>query len=445
MEVPQFKYNRKSFKFEDFKKFEIFTQCSKQQYCNIYNARLKALKNHILQKVKIKWAHYEIVSLSQLCERNQNNTCVIIGTLYKHQELRPSILNELSEELQLIPQPTRTNYASFKDILYLEDETLRIKLVGIHKNIQNIVTGIVCAVCGHELENGAFLVTDWCFPGCCPKLSIFNSQPLEKLGKILIISGLDLANNLQSLSINLLFEWITGMIGCEEVHKEVASIVCIIIAGNSIRGSIETYSYKNYFETKLHNEAIFKETANVTHKLDNFLHSIAQCCPILLMPGEFDPTCHRLPQQPFHPCILPECSRFKSFYGVTNPWVGSINSRIIAGSSGQPIMDIMKIAGLVDISPLIWLERTLLWCHYAPTAPDTTPTYSSSKIDPFIITECPDIYFVGNMDKYDTKIYTAEEGQTIRLICIPKFSKTQTGVLVDLQDLNTWPISFTVN
>lgn len=65
----------------------------------------------------------------------------------------------------------------------------------------------------------------------------------------------------------------------------------------------------------------------------------------------------------------------------------------------------MKIAGLVDISPLIWLERTLLWCHYAPTA---DATYSSNKIDPFIITECPDIYFVGNMDKYDTKIYTGK-------------------------------------
>lgn len=60
MEVPQFKYNRKLFKFDDFKKFEIFTQCSKQQYCNIYNARLKALKNHILQKIKIKWGKYFI-------------------------------------------------------------------------------------------------------------------------------------------------------------------------------------------------------------------------------------------------------------------------------------------------------------------------------------------------------------------------------------------------
>lgn len=75
-----------------------------------------------------------------------------------------------------------------------------------------------------------FQVIDWCLPGCCPKLSTFD-RPLETQEKILIISGLDLANNLQSLSTDLLFEWITGMIGCEEVHKDVASIVCIIIAG----------------------------------------------------------------------------------------------------------------------------------------------------------------------------------------------------------------------
>ena len=67
-------------------------------------------------------------------------------------------MHELSNELQLQVQPARINYASFKDILYLEDETLRIKLIGNHINIQDVVTGIVCAVCGHELENGEFLV-----------------------------------------------------------------------------------------------------------------------------------------------------------------------------------------------------------------------------------------------------------------------------------------------
>ncbi|XP_043261650.1 DNA polymerase delta subunit 2-like isoform X2 [Colletes gigas] len=425
-------YHRKSLTLENFDKFKIHSKNFENQYCNIYIARLRALKEYLLEKVKIKWAQYEIITLSELSKRNQNGECIVIGILYKHQELKPSVLRELSDELQVTPQPPRTNYASFKDLLFLEDEMLRVKLVGNRMNVQDVVTGIVCAVLGHELENG-----------CCPKLTTVD-KPLKSWGQILIISGLDLANNTQPLSLNLLSEWIIGMIGCTEIQKEVASIVCIIIAGNSVKGSIETHNYAGYYETKAHDETLLKNATMVTHKLDNFLHSIVQCCPVILMPGEFDPTCHTIPQQPFHPCILPQCFRFKSFYGVTNPWIGSINSRIIAGSSGQPVMNIMKVAGLTDISPLMWLERTLEWQHYAPTLPDTIPGYPYSKVDPLIMTDCPDIYFTGNMDKYDTKLVTANEGQVVRLICIPKFSQTQTGVLVDLQDLKTRPISFTV-
>ncbi|CAL7935793.1 unnamed protein product [Xylocopa violacea] len=311
--------SRKSFKFEDFKKFENSPRHFTHQYSGIYNARLQALRNRLVENAKIKWADSKVITLSELSERDESSTCIIIGTLYKHQELKPSILQEFSKELQLVAQPSRTNYASFKDILYLEDETLRVKLIGNDINIQDVVTGIVCAVLGHELENGAFAVVDWCFPGCCPKLSILD-QSMKDRGKILIISGLDLANacNSQLLSLNLLSEWITGMIGCEEIQKEVSSIVCIIIAGNSVRGSVETYDRKNYFKTKAHDEVIFQEAANAAHKLDNFLNPIAQCCPIILMPGEFDPTCHVLPQQAFHPCILPQCSswiQWSTYYG----------------------------------------------------------------------------------------------------------------------------------
>ncbi|XP_026675480.1 DNA polymerase delta small subunit-like isoform X2 [Ceratina calcarata] len=387
MEVdPPPVYHREPLEFKSFNKFETCTKSFQQQYCSIYTARLKVLRNSLVQKAKIKWANIEVITLSELSERAEANTCTIIGTLYKHQELKPSILRELSEELQL--------------------------------------------------------VTDWCFPGCCPKLSTFNHS--ERKGKVLIISGLDLANNAQLLSLNLLSEWITGMVGSKEVQDEIASTLCVIIAGNSVRGSVETYDHATYFERKAHDEAIFKKTALVTRKLDDFLLSIVQYCPVILMPGEFDPSCHTLPQQAFHPCILPQCSRFKDFHGVTNPWVGIINSRIVAGSSGQPIKDIMKVAGLADFSPLTWLERTLLWRHYAPTAPDTLPAYPFPEIDPFIITECPDIYFAANMDKYDTGLLTADDGQVVRLICVPKFSETQTGVLVDLHDLKTVPLSFTV-
>lgn len=435
-------YQRESLEFKSFNKFETSTKNFDQQYCGIYTARLKALRDALVEKAKIKWANNEVITLSELSERSEANACIIIGTLYKHQELKPSILREVSEELQLVAQPARANYASFKDQLYLEDENLRVKLVGNHMDIQDFVTGCICAVLGHELENGSFSVIDWCFPGCCPKSSTSNRSVSR--GKVLIISGLDLANNVQLLSLNLLSEWITGMVGTKEIQQEVASIVCVIIAGNSVRGSIETYSHAKYSESKGRDEAIIKETALVTHKLDDFLLPIVQYCPVILMPGEFDPSCHTMPQQPLHPCILSQCSRFKSFHGVTNPWVGSINSRIIAGSSGQPIKDIMKVAGLADVSPLTWLERTLLWRHCAPTAPDTVPTYPTREIDPFIIKECPDVYFAGNMDKYDTGLFVADDGEVVRLICVPKFSETQTGVLVDLHDLKTVPISFAV-
>lgn len=98
----------------------------------------------------------------------------------------------------------------------------------------------------------------------------------------------------------------------------------------------------------------------------------------------------------------------KSLHGATNPWIGDIGGRIVAGSCGRPIVDITKIAGLSELSSLEWLERTLIWRHYAPTGPDTLSIHPFFKNDPFVMKECPDIYFAGNMDGYDTKLITSK-------------------------------------
>lgn len=97
--------------------------------------------------------------------------------------------------------------------------------------------------------------------------------------------------------------------------------------------------------------------------------------------------------------------RLKSLQGVTNPWIGQFGSRIVAGSSGQPVEDIMKVCDVADVSPLVWLERTLDWRHYCPTAPDTLSSYPYYEKDPFIMEECPDIYFSGNMEKYESDLW----------------------------------------
>jgi DNA polymerase delta subunit 2 len=63
--------------------------------------------------------------------------------------LKPSILREISEENQLAPPPSRSHYTDDSDILILEDEIQRIRLIGkIEVNQQ--VTGIVSAVLGTD-------------------------------------------------------------------------------------------------------------------------------------------------------------------------------------------------------------------------------------------------------------------------------------------------------
>lgn len=79
--------------------------------------------------------------------------CIIVGTIFKHQTLKPSVLKELAEETQLAPQPERFNFASDDDLLILEDELQRIRLIGGNLlDVQRLVTGVVCAVRGNKDE-----------------------------------------------------------------------------------------------------------------------------------------------------------------------------------------------------------------------------------------------------------------------------------------------------
>merc|ERR1711871_802835 len=104
-----------------------------------------------------------------------------------------------------------------------------------------------------------------------------------------------------------------------------------------------------------------------------------------------------MPQQPIHPCQLPHSSRFNTLSLHCNPYECRIGSRTFLGHSGQPVTDILlqttsESNGTFDEKNrnLSVLHRTLKWSHLAPTAPDTTPCFSFSKVDPFVINLAPD-------------------------------------------------------
>ena len=69
-----------------------------------------------------------------MSELRTGQDCIIIGTLYKQMELKPSLLKEISEQNGLVAPPlgngSRSRYADVSDELILEDELQRVSLTG---------------------------------------------------------------------------------------------------------------------------------------------------------------------------------------------------------------------------------------------------------------------------------------------------------------------------
>ena len=104
----------------------------------------------------------KIIPLADISD-SEEKSCVLIGTLYKHQQWKPSILKELSEDEQLAVPVARDDYCSNNDQVFLEDDTSRIRLAGKDADIMDLVTGVVCAVLGHQNESCAFQVKIFIF------------------------------------------------------------------------------------------------------------------------------------------------------------------------------------------------------------------------------------------------------------------------------------------
>ena len=387
------------------------------------------------QSASKKWGSK--VPIRKLFELQKDETCIVVGTLFKHMQLKPSILRELSEDHNLLPQPTRSKYTDDSDQLILEDELQRIVLVG-DIDRQMLVTGITVALLGSEKEEqpGKFHVTDLCF------LEL-PQQPardeLEKDKYVLLVSGFNLGSAVaSSMQLEMLVDVVSGQLGGDAEQQFCASISRMIIAGNSL--SVETQDKEQHTKAKYITKNVSAGSVEAVKLLDQLLVRLVSSIPVDVMPGEFDPANHALPQQPLHPCILPLASSYPTLTTVSNPYQCSIDGVRFLGSSGQTVKDILKYSDFnshIDV-----LEKTLIWCHMAPTAPDTLGCYPYSAEDPFIIEECPHVYFAGNMPSFMTKMFTGDAGQKVLLIGVPDFSATGTCALVNLRTLTCTPMQF---
>ncbi|KAK9069204.1 hypothetical protein SSX86_013320 [Deinandra increscens subsp. villosa] len=427
-----------------------------QQYSQIYYIRLHLIRTLIYSLLPTWKPHLPVCTVLGL---EGGKECILVGTLYKHMKLKPTILSEYSKERSAAPLVVPDNFVHPDDTLVLEDESGRVNLKGNLLSPSVYVTGNVVAVHGKETGGGDFYVEDVLEAGLPPQL-----DPPNKLGEdkyVVLVSGLNIGSSSSNpLQLQLLVDHITGHLGDEKVQSfscdchfrmfssnyisfvsifkqeqhSAAQIVQVIVAGNSVQlhhGLLNGQNLASKDQSKL---------AEPIKELDIFLTQIAASIPIDIMPGYNDPANFAMPQQPLNRCLFPGSSAYNTFRSCTNPHLFDVDNVRFLGTSGQNIDDLGRYSEAKDT--LEFMERTMRWRHLAPTAPNTLGCYPFTDRDPFFMESCPHVYFVGNQDKYATQILKGIEGQVVRLVSIPKFSETGVAVMVNLRNLECTTLNF---
>ncbi|CAH1997561.1 unnamed protein product [Acanthoscelides obtectus] len=205
-----------------------------KQYCSIYLSRLKAMEEFLKERVSETWGDkYPICKLYKLVEENYDE-CVVIGTIFKNQKCKPSILRQLAEASQLEMQPVFSR-PDETDQLFIEDELQRYHLIG-NIDSKTLVTGITCALLGSDIGKGKFQVREYLFADYRPQIDrpIYNDDVY-----LVLASGLDFVNSHKFLpNLEMFIFWLSGMLGCGDTVSKVARVV---IAGNSIKCKAEEH------------------------------------------------------------------------------------------------------------------------------------------------------------------------------------------------------------
>jgi len=473
-----------------------------RQYNHVYSRRLDSLRERCLENanVTLKSAHdtsTSVIQVPRIIELKEDVLCTIVGTIVKDTPGRPVVdtdyqssslykYNTSKDDDPMTLQPLRTYASDEKDVLVLEDESGRVELLS-HSDKDTLqaykmVTGMVVAVTGIVQGNtGVMEVSHVHYPMLAPQKTSLPKPISVSSPCIMLLSGLHCgspgsANDLESslsLKRGMLADYIAGHI---TPNDDAAHISRLIIAGGGCdrpqnfpneEDDENNASAPSFSSKKKNTPNPFIQSMNYAiQELDLFISEICSSgIPTDLIPGLHDPTNANFPQQPLHSCVLPHSSSFgeELFQRTTNPYAADIGNALIMGSDGRNVINVRRFtydsakitnadknekAEIPMISCLDALEQTLRCSHIAPTAPDSLHCYPFYDEDPFVIEECPNIYFAGNCPAFESKLIEGKSGSgdqktTCRLICVPSFAETGEVVLVNLDTLDCECISFT--
>ncbi len=461
------------------------------QYAQLYFCRLCALRTAACESAKRKWGaaspHLRYAERIVNIRASESADTVVVGVVFRESSAKPSILaayNKSGGDHVLVPPPpprSKVPYRSEDEKVIIEDENGRCVLdISSLPSSRLFTSGIVLAVRGKEdLKQGVFVANDVTVIGPAPQKGITSLAADRWVAFVSapVISG-------SNPQLELLLEFIRGTV----TDAEDAQNICkVVVTGPLIAAS----SDGNAVSAAMVKEEAKPDEVSPLVELDRFLTATAATVPTAVLPGEGDPVNYLMPQQPLHRCLLPSASRSNNLKRVTNPVGVRVDERLIVGTSGQPVSDMVlygtmpnvrvkkeenvkeedvvvksengaakdedmkmteleeeekaaEIARVAANDVLGVLETQLESRHIAPTCPDTVASYPFHKDDPFILSESPHILFAGNQKQFATKMYGSNrgvykpnaKGVQCRLLALPRFCDTGRIVLVSLNTLH---------
>merc|ERR1712048_384683 len=302
-------------------------------------------------------------------------------------------------------------------------------------------TGMITAVRGSEKQGGVFTVEDRVLAGLYP-------QPTPTLDKsllngedryVVLVSDLGIGGKGTNMtSLQLLVDMICGRLGSTQDQEEFSKISRLILAGNSLSEETSGRGDDKIAKYLLRNVQA-KSVAGMS-QLDQLVFQAGSCVPVDIMPGENDPASQFHPQQPLHKCMFPRSMSYSTVQAVSNPYEALVGGVRLLGTSGENVNNIFQYSGFEDRMDV--LQMTLECGHVAPTCPDTLCGYPYEKKDPFIIQNCPQVYFAGSQPEFNSRTITGIDGQRVLLLSVPSFKDSHTAVLLNLRDLSCKPFIF---
>ncbi|KAH0790328.1 DNA polymerase delta small subunit [Histomonas meleagridis] len=376
-----FNYNSKSAKEIGVGKFET-------QFDMIYKKRLEQISPSI--EPIIPQPYCKINSIVQ-----SEKGCSLIGIVYKELKKRPNILKEYKE---LTGDTSSEELSpSENDIIFLEDLTDRIQLIGVDPS--RLVTGIIIGVYGH-IESFKFNVTTIFEP--TPEIP---PQIHTASGKIVFIS--DLACDSENFRVNKNAAKRLG-----EIMKQ--SSLTVLLGNNFDAPSKPNSDELLSFQSKMQSIKSMP-----VQKLESFI-SVARVKTILI-PGQNDPVSIRLPQLPYHKVLI----KSPNIELCTNPaWFTYEGVTFLCGA-GESVKSIQQTSSLSFHEAQ---QSILKWHHYAPTAPDYLPCMPVTKKDLMVIEKLPNFFVCGLADNFEV---SEVNGTTV--ISVPSFNNTLSAVTLDLE------------